>query len=114
MRQKGHTPVEYIITFATYFSAIADFSTGRLACCHGDAAFQLVDVLEALGAQELARGARARAALVGDEDRLLLETGDLAHARFELLERHVARAAGVPPRNPSRRARRARARCPGS
>ena len=29
IRQNGHTPVEYISTFAMRY-----FSTGRLACCH--------------------------------------------------------------------------------
>src|SRR4051794_19322264 len=92
MRQYGQTPVEYIRTLA--MAALLLERQARLAP-FGEAALQLEDGGEALRLQGAGGGAGAGAALARDDHGLGLELRELAYARRQLLQRHVARARQV-------------------
>src|SRR5260221_754051 len=83
IRQNGHTPVEYISTFAM---SLLLHRQARLLPSR-DAALELVDAGEARLAQQARGGAGARAGLPSDDDGLVLELHDLAHPLRELRQR---------------------------
>src|SRR5688500_1956904 len=91
MRQKGHTPVEYITILA--MGSLLDRQARLLP--RGEPTLQLVDVRETGLLQEPTGGPGARSALAGDDHRLRLELGDLVDALRELANGNVARARQV-------------------
>src|SRR6185436_16294980 len=82
--QYGHWPVEYIVTTAT-----SGLQRQPRAAPRGQAALQVVDVLEARLRERSARAAAALAARAVRDDRLARARGDLADALVQLGQRDV-------------------------
>src|SRR2546423_15130796 len=91
MRQKGHTPVEYITTFA-----IGLLLQGKARLLpRREPALQSIHLVESGTLQETRGAAAARSARRGEDDGLVLVLDDLLHALGQLLHRNVPGARQV-------------------